>query len=111
MELIFLLHRKKSVKDKELPFAEVGDRILVDGSEIERGSHLNINTCITPDKISNYILNDDELNKASINHSLTGKEDDTIYCLEFKVIPINSVKGSIIGNVDDPFLNKIDEEK
>ncbi len=97
--------------DKELPFAEVGDRILIDGSEIERGSHLNINTCITPDKISNYILNDDELNKASINHSLTGKEDDTIYCLEFKVIPINSVKGSIIGNVDDPFLNKIDEEK
>lgn len=92
--------------EDDLKFCEVGDRILIDGSDIERGSHLNINTVITPDKISSYIINDEDLNKASINHSLTGDEDDTIYCLEFKVVPINAIKGAIVGNVKDPFITK-----
>lgn len=82
---------------------EAGDRILIDGSDIERGSHVNINTVITPDNIVAYILSDEELNKASINHSLTGEKDDTIFALEFKIVPISCLHGAIKGTNADPF--------
>lgn len=91
-------------KDEKLSFpCEAGDRILIDGSDIERGTHLRVNTVITPDNITNYIISDEELNKASINHSLTGKQDDTIFCLEFKIVPVSSLRGSIDGENHDPF--------
>lgn len=86
--------------------AEVGDRVIIDGSSIERGSHLNVATGITPERITSYITNDEELNKASINRSITKGSDDTIYCLEFKIVPLNDIKGIIKGDNEDIFTSK-----
>ena len=86
--------------------AEIGDRVIIDGSSIERGSHLNVATGITPERITSYITNDEELNKASINRSITKGSDDTIYCLEFKIVPLNDIKGIIKGDNEDIFTSK-----
>lgn len=96
-------------KDEKMSFpCDAGDRILIDGSDIERGTHLRVNTVIAPDNITNYIITDEELNRASINHSLTGEKDDTIFCLEFKIVPISSLRGSIKGENYDCF--RLDEK-
>lgn len=85
---------------------KAGDRIIIDGSSIERGSHLGVRTAITPDNLANYIISDEELNKKAINHTLTDGKDDTIYCLEFKIVPINDIKGKVSGDIIDPFTDK-----
>ena len=81
----------------------VGDRVLIDGTDIERGSHLNVNTCITPDRIASYISKDEELNKKAIRRELSDEDVSTIFCLEFKIVPVNSIKGLINGTNYDPF--------
>lgn len=85
----------------EISIGKVGDRVLIDPVDIERGSHLNVNTVITPLKISDYINSDSDLTKDIISRKLGN--DDYIYCLEFKIIPCNSIKGIIDGIIHDPF--------
>lgn len=82
---------------------KVGDRILIDGTDIERGSHLNVNTCVTPDRIASYISKDEELNRKAIKRELSDEDVSTIFCLEFKIVPINAIKGVIEGANYDPF--------
>jgi hypothetical protein len=85
----------------DLTIGEVGNRVLIDPSEIERGSHLNVNTVITPNKIADYINSDEELTKGVIGRKLG--DDSHVYCLEFKIVPCNSIKGIIDGKIEDPF--------
>ena len=99
---LFVKANKETQEKLTFP-CKAGDRILIDGSEIERGSHLSINTVITPDNIANYIISDEELNKASINHSLTGEKDDTIFCIEFKIVPVAALHGTVAGKNTDPY--------
>lgn len=88
---------------------EVGQRILIDGSDIERGSHLNVNTVITPDRIATYIGNDSDLSKNVIARKLG--DGSPIFCLEFKIVPITAIKGVISGKSHDPFIENIKSEK
>lgn len=85
----------------DLTIGKVGNRVLIDPSEIERGSHLNVNTVITPNKIADYINSDEELTKGVIGRKLGN--DSHVYCLEFKIVPCNSIKGIIDGKIEDPF--------
>lgn len=84
---------------------EVGQRVLIDATDIERGSHLNVNTVITPDKIAAYINNDDTLTKDVIGRKIG--DESAVFCLEFKVVPINAIKGIIDGKIEDPFAEYI----
>ena len=93
----------------ELMIGSVGNRVLIDPSEIERGSHLNVNTVITPNKIADYINDDDQLVKDVIARKV-GDESD-VYCLEFKVVPCNSIKGVIDGKIEDPFIKHFKSNK
>ena len=74
---------------------EIGQRVLIDGSDVERGSHLNVNTVITPDKIAAYINNDEALTKDIIGRKIG--DESAVFCLEFKVVPISAIKGIIDG--------------
>lgn len=85
----------------DLTIGKIGDRVLIDPSEIERGSHLNVNTVITPEKIAKYIDSDETLTKNVIGRKIG--DESHIFCLEFKVVPCNSIKGIIVGKVKDPF--------
>lgn len=103
-QLVSVVPILAKVNEEQLKFAcKIGQRVIIDPSEVERGSHLGINTAITPDNIANYITSDEELNKKCINRTLGDLKDDTIYCLEFKIVPISALKGSIEGNATDPF--------
>lgn len=82
-----------------------GDRIIIDGSDIERGSHIGVNTVVTLNNITNYILDDEELRKQCLSKADKIMQD-TIYCLEFKIVPINSIHGRIFGDIIDPFIDK-----
>ena len=93
----------------ELTIGEVGDRVLIDGSEIERGTHLNVNTVITPTKIADYINSDEQLTKDVIGKRIG--DESNIYCLEFKVVPCNSIKGVINGKICDPFVENFKSDK
>jgi hypothetical protein len=93
----------------ELTIGEVGDRVLIDGSEIERGTHLNVNTVITPGKITDYINSDEQLTKDVIGRKIG--DESSIYCLEFKVVPCNSIKGIISGKICDPFVENFKSDK
>lgn len=94
--------------DGELKIGKVGDRVLIDGSEIERGTHLNVNTVITPGKITDYINSDEQLTKDVIGRKIG--DESNVYCLEFKVVPCNSIKGIINGRIDDPFYKPLAKE-
>lgn len=82
-----------------------GDRIIIDGSDIERGSHVGVNTVITLNNVTRYILNDEDLRKQCLNREDKTKQD-TIYCLEFKIVPVNSIRGRVSGDIIDPFVVK-----
>lgn len=84
---------------------EIGQRVLIDGTDIERGSHLNVNTVITPDKIAAYINNDEALTKDVIGRKIG--DESAVFCLEFKVVPISAIKGIIDGKIEDPFAEYI----
>lgn len=89
--------------------AEIGQRVLIDASDIERGSHLNVSTCVTPDHIASYVDTDEELRKKVISRQLEGENNSNIFCLEFKIVPVSSIKGVVIGKNIDPYFEKIKE--
>ena len=82
-----------------------GDRVLIDGADIERGTHLGVNTAITVSNITNYIVSDEELIKKCLNREKKDSTDD-IYCLEFKIVPVNALHGKVFGDIIDPFVVK-----
>lgn len=92
----------------ELSIGDVGDRVLIDPSEIERGSHLNVNTVITPTKVADYINSDEQLTKDVIGRKIG--DESYVFCLEFKVVPCNSIKGIIKGKIEDPFYEYLKAE-
>lgn len=89
--------------------AEIGQRVLIDASDIERGSHLNVSTCITPDHITAYVDTDEELRKKAISRQLEGENSSNIFCLEFKIVPASAIKGVIVGKNIDPYFEKVEE--
>lgn len=105
-DLVSVVPLLAKINDKENKFnLKPGDRIVIDGSAIERGSHLGVRTAITPDNLANYIISDEELNRKVINHTIT-EGDDTVYCLEFKIVNMNDIRGKITGDIIDPFTDK-----
>ena len=98
--------------DKYLLNAEIGDKVIINRSSLEMGSHLHINTMISIDNAKNYIMSDNDLSKSIITktHEIysNNKHNDDIIILEFKIVPISDIRGTIDRKNDiiDPYMVK-----
>ena len=94
--------------------ANVGDKIIVDRSSLERGVHINLKTVISSNVARNYLNSDQELikniitknNKANINKELVSDKSPNIVVLEFKILPVTDISASVPIECDtiDPFI-------
>lgn len=95
-------------KDSELVNSSVGDKIIIDRSALERGSHINCATCISSNAFRSYLINDEELTKAIVTNKAEKYNIDSnanIIVLEFKVVPVCEIRASVSDNVkpNDPY--------
>lgn len=87
----------------------IGDKLIIDRSSLERAVHLNLPIMINSTNAANYINDDKELIK-----SITAGEFNSngvspkIIVLEFKIVPINCVSAAVNKQqkVIDPFIIK-----
>lgn len=98
---------KISDEDSKEINANVGDKIIMDRSSLERGSHLNINISINSNNARAYFEKDKDLVKSIINSSTTDIDvTQNIIILEFKICPVNDINAAIpidYNNID-PFI-------
>lgn len=83
-------------EDKEIVNGEVGDKIVIDRTSIERGNQLTVNISATVDNTKRFFDNDKELVKTIItgNHECL-KTTDSIILLNFKIVPACDIKACI----------------
>lgn len=98
---------KISDEDSKAINAEVGDKIIMDRSSLERGSHLNINISINSNAARNYFEKDKDLVKSILTSTTTSIDvTQNIIILEFKICPVNDINAAIPMNYAtiDPFI-------
>lgn len=99
---------KISDKDSELINANVGDKVIIDRSSLERGIHININTAISSNFVRKYFYDSPELLKNALANKNIAIDGDNkhIVVVEFKICPINDIVATVPRNVDntDPFI-------
>lgn len=101
-------------EDVDIINANVGDKLIVDRSSLERGVHINLKTVISSSVARNYLNSDQELikniitknNKANINKELVSDKSPNIVVLEFKILPVTDISASVpmVCDVLDPFI-------
>lgn len=86
---------------------KVGDALIINRSELERGTQLYNVTNICTAKVHSYLANDSQLVKDimtgaydsatgnGMNKGLVSANSKTIYLLEFKIIPVNDIRASL----------------
>lgn len=103
------------VNKEDAGFANVGDRIIVDKTDLERGSHINFKTMISSNNAKAYINSDPELIRGilskkdiPLNESLKLSQSPYIVVVEFKIIPVNDIHAAIPrdSKSEDPFMIK-----
>lgn len=93
--------------------AEVGDRVIIDRSTLERGVHLKLNTKISSDNAQAFFRNNADLINGVLHNSIEELPAATnIVILEFKIIAVNDISASMpVGYVGvDPFMRLTDAE-
>lgn len=109
---------KISKEDSELINANVGDKIIIERSSLERGAHINLRCAISSNFARKYFNEDPELTRAiitkdnkvaidnNINKQLIGSQSPNIIVLEFKICPVNDIYAAIPMNNEtlDPFI-------
>ena len=94
---------KINSEDAELIKAEVGKKVVIAASELERGDHLYLSSGATDNVVNKYINEDENIRKALM---LANTE---VYIIEFKIVPVNSIHGCIVKSnniLEDPFVVK-----
>lgn len=102
--------------DNEMLKVDVGERIIIDRSSLERGVHLNTRLSIGSVNAMKYINSDADLKKdilsgkfnnstSNLNKQLAIGSSPVIILVEFKIVPVNSIVAAVKKNVDfvDPF--------
>lgn len=105
---------KISEDDVHVVNANVGDKLIVNRSSLERGVHINLKTVISSNVARNYFNSDQELiknivtknSKANINKDLVSDKSPNIVVLEFKILPVTDISASVPIECDtiDPFI-------
>ena len=89
--------------------ANIGDKLIIDRSSLERAVHLNLPIMINSTNAAKYINDDKEVMK-SITAGVFNSNgvSPRIVILEFKIVPINCVSAAINKQqkVIDPFVIK-----
>lgn len=104
---------KISDNDSEEINAKVGQKLIIDRTNLERGVHLRLPIMVSSDNARKYISDDPKLVKSILNKDDTYKKITNdglkdIIIMEFKIIPVNDISAAIdIDNkVIDPFIYK-----
>lgn len=86
--------------------ANVGDKLIVDRSSLERGNHINLKTVISSNCAKKYFEDDNELTKNITLAKNDIYKNASIIVVEFKILPVCDIKGSLPINStpDDPFI-------
>lgn len=87
----------------------IGDKLIIDRSSLERAVHLNIPIMINSTNAANYINDDKELIKSITAGKFNSNGiSPRIIVLEFKIVPINCVSAAINKQqkIIDPFVIK-----
>lgn len=94
--------------DEYIGLIECGTPIIVAPSDIAMGHHVIApNNSISPNKIAGLINSD------SVLRSKVFIDNETIYPVEFKIIPNSAIHGDIVessSTFEDPFINKVTSE-
>lgn len=95
----------------------VGDIAILDRTSIELGNHVKVDTAIASNNAKQYFLSDAELMKDIVTKQHVNKQplcikSDKIIIIEFKIVPVNNIHGTLPRNinVNDPFIKDIKEE-
>lgn len=106
-------------EDSKSVNANVGDKIIMERSCLERGVHLNLKTMVSSNNARNYFNSDPDLTKAiimkdtegiiidkNLNKNLVASQSPNIIVLEFKICPVNDISAAIPVNTSivDPFI-------
>lgn len=101
-------------EDIDVVHANVGDKVIMDRSSLERGVHINLKTVISSTSARNYFNEDQDLIKAiitknsnaNVDKELVSDKSPNIVVLEFKIIPVTDISASIpvIHDITDPFI-------
>jgi len=116
-----ILNAKISPEDSERVKSKVGQKIIADRTDVERGSHVNVPTLIANKNVIAYMGNDQHLlttiikgnpdgapTDDKVRDNMVKNKNNTVVIVEFKIIPINDIKGSIDidTSIIDPFKLK-----
>lgn len=101
---------KISDEDAQEVNVKVGQKLIIDRTNLERGVHINIPIMINSDNAQRYFASDPALTKAIVSKdkklAINEYADQNIIVMEFKIIPVNDISASVdIDNkVIDPFI-------
>lgn len=102
---------KTNVEEKDT-WASVGKIAIINKSAIELGTHIHVDTAASIQNIYNHYV---ELSKCYNPHAvgitkdaLTDLPKESVYMLEFKIVPVTDIKAVIDANEknDDPFVEE-----
>lgn len=98
-------------EDYDVPF-EIGEKILIDRTSLERGQHVTIKSMITSNVSRTFISNNSVIYKNALAHNYDkfvedydkDKTSTDIIIIEAKIVPVSDIKGSVKNEkVVDPF--------
>lgn len=91
--------------DKENVRANVGDKVVVTRSSLERGVHLNLPVAISSVNAAGYIQDHRDTYLDIIKFANKNAKDN-IYLLEFKIVPVTEISASIdmTKELFDPYI-------
>lgn len=109
---------KISKEDSETINAKVGERLIIDRTNLERGVHVNCKTAISLNSARKYFNSDEELIKnfmtntskevaydTSLKQKVSAKNAPNIIIMEFKIVPVNDIAASVTGiTTCDPYV-------
>ena len=114
---------KISIEDSQAINANIGERLIIDRTNLERGVHINCKTAISSNAARNYFNSDEELIKNFMTNSskqiaydtnlqkkVSAKDAANIIIMEFKILPVNDISAAI-ANVKtlDPYVVLADD--
>lgn len=91
------------------------DKIIISGSDLSRGYHINVKTNrISIDKVVKFV-NEDKilLKECTVGGKIAKQLNDTFcYFLEFKIVPLCDIKG-VYKNIETtcPYIEKLEGER
>lgn len=109
---------KISKEDSETINAKVGERLIIDRTNLERGVHVNCKTAISSNAVRNYFNSDEDLIKSfltntskevaydtSTKQKVSAKNAPNIIIMEFKILPVNDIAAAVTNTTTcDPYV-------